>query len=172
MSIQEESVHQDSVKKLAKLIHGIEIAMLTTEDQDGCLHSRPMATQKKDFDGSLWFFCREDSAKAGEISAHKRVNLSYASPAYDRYVSVAGTAEVVKDRAKIAEFWNPHYTAWFPEGEKDPQLVLIRVNVESAQYWDLPHNPVIHLKGFLNAVKSGHSYRPKDSSESEKIKIA
>jgi general stress protein 26 len=170
MSIQ--SNQPDSIKKLAKLINGIEIAMLTTEDQDGCLHSRPMATQKKDFDGSLWFFCREDSAKAAEITAHKRVNLSYASPGYDRYVSVTGTAEVVKDRAKIAEFWNLQYTAWFPDGQKDPQLVLIRVNVESAQYWDLPHNPAIHLKGFLNAVKSGKFYGPKDSGESEKIKIA
>lgn len=170
MTIQADQ--PDSVQKLAKLIKGIEIAMLTTEDQDGCLHSRPMATQNHDFDGTLWFFSRGDSSKTGEIHGHNRVNLSYASSAHNRFVSVAGTAEIVKDRAKIEEFWKPSYLAWFPQGQNDPQLALIRVNVESAQYWDMPHSSVTHLKGFIKAVTSGKPYRPSDSGENKKIKIA
>jgi general stress protein 26 len=34
-----------SIKKLAKLVYGIEIAILTTEGQGGCLYSRPMAVK-------------------------------------------------------------------------------------------------------------------------------
>jgi len=171
-----ETVQPDSmIQKLGRLISGIKVAMLTTEDQDGCLHSRPMATLNKnfvnkDFDGTLWFFCREDAGKTEEIRNHKRVNLAYSSPENHRYVSVAGTAEIVRDQAKISELWDPSYGVWFPRGVND--AVLIRVNVESAQYWELPHGPVTHLKGIFKAVKSGKSYNPKENGETEKFKVA
>jgi hypothetical protein len=41
------------VEKLAELIKDIEYAMLTTAMPDGSLRSRPMATQKAPFDGTL-----------------------------------------------------------------------------------------------------------------------
>ena len=170
MSIQSVQPDSSSIQKLGKLIQGIEVAMLTTEDQDGCLHSRPMAPVNKEFDGTLWFFSREASGKANEIQNHKRVNLAYASPERGRYVSVAGTAEIVRDQAKIAEFWKPAFETWFPQGVGD--AVLIRVDVESAQYWELPHGPVNYLKGFIQAMKSGKTYRPNDSGENEKFKVA
>jgi len=41
------------IAKVAGLIKDIDIAMMTTEAEDGLLHSRPMATQKTEFDGTL-----------------------------------------------------------------------------------------------------------------------
>jgi general stress protein 26 len=169
-----ETVQPDSIiQKLGKLISGIKVAMLTTEDQDGCLHSRPMATLNsgnQEFDGSIWFFCTVDSDKTEEIQNHKKVNLAYASPENHRYISVAGVAEIVKDQSKIAEFWNPAYAVWFPQGAQD--AVLIRVGVESAQYWELPHGPVTYLKGFFKAVKNGKTYNPQEKGENGKFKVA
>jgi general stress protein 26 len=174
-----ETVQPDSgIQKLGKLISGIKVAMLTTEDHDGCLHSRPMATlnpttnqmANQEFDGSLWFFCTGDSGKTEEIQNHKKVNLAYASPENHRYISVAGIAEIVKDQSKISELWNPSYAVWFPRGVQD--AVLIRVGVESAQYWELPHGPVTHLKGFIKAVKSGKTYNPQENGENGKFRIA
>jgi len=72
------TTHQEGVKKLAELIKDIDIAMLTTVDEDGTLRSRPMSTQEVEFDGDLWFLTSDDTAKVGEISRENRVNVSYA----------------------------------------------------------------------------------------------
>ena len=68
------------VQKLGELIKGIRVAMLTTVDSEGCLHSRPMATQDAEFDGTLWFFTEADSLKIHELERDRHVNLSYANP--------------------------------------------------------------------------------------------
>src|SRR5207253_1026725 len=126
------------VQKLAKLIKGIKFAMLTTADTDGTLHSRPMATQETDFDGALWFFTYADSGKVHELQQDRAVNVSYADPSSNRYVSVSGTAQVVHDRAKAKELWSPAHKAWFPDGLEDPNLALLRIQVTKAEYWDGP----------------------------------
>ena len=83
----------DAVRKLGELIKDIRIAMLTTLDQEGNLHSRPMATQREPFDGDLWFFTRAHGGMSSEIEHDQRVNLAFSSPSDNRYVSVTGRAE-------------------------------------------------------------------------------
>src|SRR5437588_4980252 len=95
------------VEKLGKLIKGIEVAMLTTACPDGSLRSRPMVTQDTEFDGTLWSFTRADTPKVGEVKDNEQVNLSYASPDDQRYVSVSGTARLVRDPQKVKELWKP-----------------------------------------------------------------
>ena len=143
------------VKKLADLIKDIPVAMLTTECSDGSLHSRPMATQSTEFDGQLWFFSREDAPKSQEIKTRQQVNLAYSSSENQRYVSVQGKAQIIKDRDKIGELWNPAYRTWFPGGVDDPQISLIRVNVEGVQYWDSSSGVMVYLDGFTDDLGSG-----------------
>ena len=156
--------HEDAVRTLADKIHGIDIAMMTTVEPDGSLHSRPMATQQTDFDGNLWFFTRVDSAKVDDIGRDHRVNLAYAEPSKQRYVSVSGTARMIRDRQKAEELWKPLYRAWFPEGLDDPSLVLLRVEVEKAEYWDSPSSAVVHLVGFVKALATGETYEPGENA--------
>jgi len=146
--------------KLWELIKDVKIAMLTTQDEHGDLHSRPMATQQKLLDGDLWFFTRDSSAKAGEAKRHPQVNLSYANPDDNRYVSVTGSADIVHDKARAKELWNPVYRAWFPQGLDDPDMVLLRVRVERAEYWDSPSSTMVQVAGFVKAMVSGKSYEP------------
>ena len=120
--------NEDSVKKLAGLIKGIKVVMLTTVAEDGSLHSRPMVTQQVEFDGALWFITRGEAPKVGEVCHDRHVNVSYASPDDHRYVSVSGTAEVVRDAQKVRELWSPALRAWFPSGPDDPGLALLRVD--------------------------------------------
>jgi len=157
----------DDVSKLAELINGIEIAMLTTMTADGTLRSRPMATQQGPFDGTLWFFTQEPSGKTDELRGDRHVNVSYADPKAQRYVSVSGTAEVVRDRRKAEELWNPMYKAWFPEGVDDPSLALLRVQVTAAEYWDSPSSAVVHLVGFVKAIATGQQYRDETSDHGQ-----
>ena len=112
--------------------------MLITESEDGALHSCPMATQQTEFDGILWFFTGLTSGKVNELEWNPSVNLSYAEPAEMRYVSVSGDAEIVQDRAKMEELWSALYKAWFPKGLDDPDLCLLKVEVNNAEYWEAP----------------------------------
>ena len=74
--------------------------MMTTIDTDGVLRSRPMSTQESDVTERLWFFTSDQTHKTEEIEKDNRVNLSYAKPGDNVYVSVSGTAEIVHDKAR------------------------------------------------------------------------
>ena len=158
----------EGVKKLAGLIRGIKVAMLTTVAQDGSLRSRPMATQEAEFDGTLWFFTRAGAPKVGEVGRDARVCVSYSSPEDQRYVSVSGRAELVRDPAKARELWGPAYKAWFPGGLDDPELALLRVEPERAEYWDAPSGTLVQVAGFVKSVVTG---RPAAPGENEKVDL-
>src|ERR1700761_6413248 len=95
------------MQKLADLIGEASIAMLTTEDAEGNLRSRPLATLQMDSGGKLWFFTAMSSGKVGEIDQHRKVNLSYANLNKQDYVSISGHARLFRDPEKIKELWNP-----------------------------------------------------------------
>lgn len=154
------SDRNDATKKLGELIEGIRVAMLTSQGEDGQLHSRPMATLDLDFDGELWFFTDAHSHKVDEVSRARSVNLSYVRHDDHRFVSVSGRAELVHDRERMAHYWKPVYKAWFPDGLDDPNLALLRVDVDTAQYWDAPNRKLVHLVGFVKALATGKRYQP------------
>jgi general stress protein 26 len=160
---------RNDIEKIHDLIKGIRFAMLTTVDTDGSLRSRPMATQEAELDGELWFFTGASSPKVNEVERDHRVNLSYAAPDDNTYVSISGTARLVRDKAKAKELWNPALKAWFPEGLDDPDLALLRVKVEKAEYWDSPSSKMVQLYGLAKAVLTGK--RADDVGENEKIDL-
>lgn len=159
----------DAIQKLNELIRDIKFAMLTTEQPDGTLRSRPMATQQADADGYLWFFTGASSPKVNEVSNHHQINVAYAAPDDQRYVSISGEAEMVRDRAKIDELWNPVYRAYFPNGKDDPDLCLLRVRITEAEYWDAPSSRMIQLAGFAKAIVTG---KRAQIGEHEKLDVA
>ena len=128
----------EHIAQLAELIKDVEVAMFTTTGVYGRLYSRPLATQQVSFDGDLWFVITADSPKVAEIALDPHVNVAYASPSKNTYVSVAGRARIVDDRAKIEELWSPAMKLFFPGGKDDPNLRLIQVRADSAEYWDGP----------------------------------
>jgi general stress protein 26 len=162
-----EDKRQESIRKLNDLIEDIDFAMLTTIDE-GVLRSRPMQTQDFEFNGDLWFFTSSKTHKTEEIERDNRVNVAYASPATNTYVSVSGTAEIVRDKAKIDEYWNDILKAWFPEGKDSPDLVLLKVSVEQAEYWDAPSSTIVQIAGFVKALATGERA---DGGENRKINL-
>ncbi|WP_435006287.1 pyridoxamine 5'-phosphate oxidase family protein [Tundrisphaera lichenicola] len=167
----ESNTHDHAVKKLGQVIHDIQFAMLTTIEPDGSLRSRPMATHQdfgKNFDGVLWFFTKFDTPKVGEVQHDKHVNLSYASPEKNKYVSVSGMAILVRDPKKSEELWDPRYQAWFPKGLEDPDLILLRVDVTKAEFWDAPSSNVAYPVDLVKGVNTGTT---PDPGEHEKVSL-
>lgn len=157
---------QDDIAKLNDMIKDIDFAMMTTVEADGSLRSRPMSTQQAESDGDLWFFSYADTPKVDEIRRDQRINLSYSSD--DTWVSVSGTATTVRDRAKMEELWSPVLKAWFPKGIEDPNLTLLKVDVEQAEYWDSSSSKMVQVVGFVKALATGKEFEP---GENEKLDL-
>lgn len=143
------------MQKLAELIGQARIAMLTTAEPDGSLRSRPLATLQMDSEGKLWFFTALSSGKVGEIDQHRKVNLSYANVEKQNYVSVSGRARLFRDPDKMRDLWTPWLKPWFPDGLDDPDLAMLEVTVEEAEYWDAPASRMQRLLGLTSALASG-----------------
>ena len=142
--------------KLRELVKDIDFAMLTTVDRDGTLHSRPMSTNGQiEEDGDLWFFTYGHSHKVEEIGREPHVNVSFADPKRQSYVSISGRAKLVRDRAKIKELWKPALKAWFPKGVDEPDIALLKVFVEKAEFWDSPSSTVAHVYSLAKALITG-----------------
>ena len=162
-----ETTPQDNLAKLHELIKDIKFTMLTTVDPRGSLRSRPMTTLDPGSDGALWFFTRDDAAKVDETQKDHQVNLSYANPGDHQYVSVSGTARLVRDRAKIRELWKPPHKAFF-EGPDDPHLALLRVTPHEAEYWTSGSNWLGQAIRMVTTMITGDT---KDMGENEKLKL-
>lgn len=148
-------MRKDTPETLKTLIKDIRFAMLTTRGDDGSLRSRPMTTQAPDADDTLWFFCHRSTHAAGDITAQPQINLSYSDAASHRYVSISGHAEVVEDRIRMRELWHPEYVEWFPQGLADPDLALVRITVERADYWQSPATWFGRTLAFARSLVTG-----------------
>jgi general stress protein 26 len=145
-------------EKFNQLIKDMHIAMMTTVAADGSLRSRPMAAQQLQPDGTLWFLTEARSPKIEELHRDNRVNISFADEKGNRFVSMSGMAEEVFDRAKVKDLWNPLYKAWFPNGPEDPNVVALRVDVSTAEYWDSAKSTMVYAIGLAKAAITGRRY--------------
>lgn len=103
------------------------------------------------------------------MRADDRVNLSFANPDDNPYVSISGTAQILRDRAKIEELWKPIYKAWFPDGKDDADLAVLKVTTTQAEYWDSPNGKIVQAIGLAKALVTGE--RP-NMGESGKVRLA
>jgi general stress protein 26 len=162
--------HSSKVAELAAKIKPVRFAMFTTVDQHGHLTSQPMTNQEIDADGGLWFYTSSVTDLWENIAANPKVNVSFAEPDDNLYVSISGTAERVVDRARIKQLWNPMVAAWFPNGVDDPHLVLVRVAARTVQYWDSNANRMVHMIEMAKAALTGTTPHA-DVGEHGKIKL-
>jgi len=160
---------ENDLEKLRELVKDIDFCMMTTVDERGDLHSRPMSSNGDiDADGDIWFFTNASSHKVSEIEKLPKVNVSFADPDNQRYISVSGTAELVLDRAKIDELWRPQFKIWFPEGKDDPEVALLRVRLEKAEYWDSPSSTIGYALSFVSSLVTG---KQPDLGENRKVDL-
>jgi general stress protein 26 len=151
--ITTDSATHEDIDTIAKLADKAKVAILTTVDATGKLVSRPLALQDSPFDGTLWFFTQDPSPKVDDIHKNNNVNVAFESG--KGWVSIAGTASVSKDQAKIDELWNTSAEAWFDGGRDDPSVALLRVDADSAEYWASDEPRVVSVFKIAKAAVSG-----------------
>jgi general stress protein 26 len=156
------------LEKLRELIKGQHIAMLTTRGEDGRLFSRPLGTAGIEKDGDLWFATGHDSEKVREIEANPQVNVAYASKDDNTYVSISGRASVHRDRESIDRHWTPGMGIYFRDGKDDPDVCMLRIEAESAEYWDGPGSAAGKALHFLTVAVTRN---PGSLSDNERLNL-
>lgn len=153
------------------LIKDIKFAMFTTKHADGLLLSRPMTTQNRSVDehNTLWFFMSRKSEPVAEIAADSVVNIVYADPSKDTYVSVSGSARIVEDMVKKNELWSVFAKAWFPGGVDNADLALVRVTIERAHYWDVKSSKIVQIYRIAKAAITGEL--PEDLGDNVEVRM-
>jgi general stress protein 26 len=154
MQRKPEDQAESDQHKLHDLLDGTRTVMLTSVGADGSLFSRPMAMLDADSsdESELWFIADLTSDKAHEIASDRHVNLSFTHKD-SRWVSIGGTASAVRDNRKLREVWNTFAEAWFPGGQENPNIGLIKVNIQQVDYWETSTpKPVALVKHTIAAM--------------------
>lgn len=144
-------------QRLWEMIKDIRFAMLTHRHGDGALHSHPLTTLNRGLGELpvLYFFVSRRTELGQRLRNDGNVNVSYADPHNDRYVSISGQATVSEDRDTRHRLFNPMAKAWFPGGADDPDLELVEVHITHAEFWDIRESKPTQLFKLAAAAVSG-----------------
>jgi general stress protein 26 len=115
---------------LKDLVSGIPIAMVTTTTR-GLLRGRPLAVQRVDLDGTVWFLVdRHADWVTTDLGV---VNIAFVDTT--TWVSATGSATTTDDQRILDDLGDPVTDTWFEDGAEP---VALRVVVDHADWWDAP----------------------------------
>lgn len=152
-----------------EIVKDLGIAMLSTRGPDGKFHSRPMAVSDAEFEGKLYFLTDVRSGKTHDLETDPETIVTLSDAKAQKYVAMRGRGAITTDKAAVREHWTPSAKAWFPKGVDDPDIAVITVDIEDAEYWDAPSNKFVVLYAFAKAVATGH--KPGNVGEHERVSL-
>lgn len=151
--------------KVWSLMEKIGVAMLVTRDHDK-MRARPMGAYVAREENKVYFLTDARRHKDDEIARDPNVTLAFANAGSQKYVSVTGAAEVSNDRAKIKALFSTAAKAWW-QSPDDPNIRVLKVTPDDAEYWDAPGTVVSYVK---MAAAAATGSRP-DIGENRKVRM-
>ena len=101
--------------------------------ENGGEHSEPMTAQiDDDQPNTLFFFAGRDN----RLASGGRAMAQFAAKGHDFFACLDGEVSTDDDRAQIDKLWSKQVEAWFPQGKEDPNLTLLRFDIDSAELWE------------------------------------
>lgn len=149
--------NKEAVNKLIELVKDIHVGIFCTELTKIPIQSRPMSVEDVDDQGNLWFISSATSNKNFEILKDDQVQLFFANNSSSQYISIYGHATIYNDQQKIDELWTPIANAWFEEGQRDPNVTIIKVTPSDAYYWDTKDGKIISLLKMAGSALFGNN---------------
>lgn len=152
MSSTKNLTGDEAVAKLRHLTNGASTCLFYSGFDQIPAHACPMQVQQVDADGCLWFFSGADSTHNHQLAGDPRAQLSFCNPSNMEFLTIHGEARILHDPVKVEELWNALVGAWFPGGQQDPNLTLLRVRPIVAHYWDTENGKLLTLAKLLTAA--------------------
>ncbi|CAN5441943.1 pyridoxamine 5'-phosphate oxidase family protein [soil metagenome] len=117
----------------AKFLGKLEESPFVMIALDGRGHSEPLTALIDDHQpNALFFFVAKDNriAKGGPAMAQ------FASKGHDFFACMSGIIARDFNRQTIDRLWSAHVESWFEGGKDDPNLAMLRFDVQSAELWE------------------------------------
>ncbi len=128
-------------------------------------HSEPMYVRLDDDQpNTLFVFAGKDNRAAGGGKGM----VQFVGKGHDFFACLAGAVSQDSDRAQIDKLWDNNVEAWFPGGKDDPNLALLRFDVESAELWETD----VAISGKLKMLFGGTIDASESSSHAKVGSIA
>lgn len=123
----DDQIKRDMWKKMA------DSPFLMVGLSDSHEHSEPLTAQlDEDQVDTLWFFV----GKSNRVAQGGKAMAQFVSKGHDFFACLSGTITQDNDRAMIDKLWNNQVEAWFDGGKDDPNLALVRLDIDSAEMWE------------------------------------
>lgn len=125
---------REAIPAIARLLKKIDICQFATLGEGGALHSRPMSNNSEvEFDGDSWFFAPSDGRLVAELEKDPAAVTAYRD-GYT-FVAVSGRASIETDAELKKQHWQKDLERWFPNGPEDPNVSLLHLEAEHAEWW-------------------------------------
>lgn len=124
-------------------------------------HSEPLTAQlDKDQVDTIWFFIGKDN----RLAAGGPATAQFVSKGHDYFASLSGSTSIQNDLAMIEKLWSRQVEAWFPGGKEDPNLALLRFDIDSAELWEAD----VSLVGKVKMLFGG-AIRPEEAGSHARV---
>jgi general stress protein 26 len=154
---------QQITKHLFQALRSSGFVMIGLDDTPD--HSQPMTAQLLDDDGArhaLWFFMNRDN----KLAIGGPAMAQYVGKGHDFFACLHGTLIIDRDPAMIDLLWSKQVEAWFPGGKTDPNLLLMRYDLDSAELWETD----ISLSGQFKMLFGG-TIKPQDAGNHAEVAL-
>ena len=103
----------------------------------------PMTAQlDADARGEIWFFTGRDHDLANMGSA----TATFVGKGHDLFARFKGTLTEETSRERLDKEWNRFAEAYFPGGKDDPNLLMLRMELGTAEIWATDIGPTAAIK--------------------------
>ena len=142
--------------RLWKEIEKARFGMLGVVGRSPAGHFQPMTAFCERDHGQIWFYSRTDTDLARQVE--QGADAMFVVQAKDQGFQACIGGRLVQqfDAQRIVDYWNPVVAAWYPEGQHDPLLTMLRLDARDAQVWLSETNPLAFGFQIVKANMTGH----------------
>ena len=116
-----------------KRLKGINAGMLGCADDWRYL---PMSHYADPDLNALWFITARGTDLVTTLTSGPKEAMHVVSDGGEGlYARVHGRLSLSDDAAKLDELWNAVAASWFEDGQRDPDVQLVRMDLDRAEFW-------------------------------------
>lgn len=127
------------------------------------VHSLPMTAQlDRDANHAFWFYTTRDNrlAKGGAAMAQ------FSAKGHDLFACISGTLREEIDPSVIDRYWSNQVEAWYEGGRNDPNLLMLRFDLDDAEIWTME----MGVKGLFKLM-TGKKINPQEAGQHAQVAL-
>lgn len=125
---------------------------LITLDGTGHLQARIMDPFPAEADFTVWMATNSGTRKVAQLTSDGRATLFFFDPEGLGYVTLLGTARIIRDPVEEARRWKDEWADFYEDGHRGPDFVLIRFEPDRLEVMSIEHEVASDPKGWKPAV--------------------